>query len=209
MKRVEIAKTMLEVLNTDALVVTGDEKWVYFENHPVGTWELEELPRKVPKRGLTNKKLMILVFFSRHGLQLFTKFERGQSVTSETFCEKLTLLKESLSVRRPVSGMSKIVFHFDNARPHTAKDTKNFLTEENMTIMPHPPYSPDLAPCDYFLFGYLTSKLRGCKFSSEEEAFEASKKICSTLPKKTFQEAIMNWSERLQKCIDNGGEYVE
>ncbi len=47
----------------------------------------------------------------------------------------------------------------DNARPHAHSDVINYLTEEGINILSHPPYSPDLAPCDYWLNDYIKSNL--------------------------------------------------
>ena len=50
-------------------------------------------------------------------------------------------------------------FFDDNARTHIHSDVINYLTEESMDIMPHPPYSPDLAWCDYWLNAYMKRNL--------------------------------------------------
>jgi hypothetical protein len=47
----------------------------------------------------------------------------------------------------------------DNARPHTALSVSRFLTKHNNTVLPHPPYSPDLSPCNFFLFPWLQKRL--------------------------------------------------
>ena len=48
----------------------------------------------------------------------------------------------------------------DNARPHTALSVSRFLTKNNITVLPHPPYCPDLSPCDFFLFPRLQNRLK-------------------------------------------------
>jgi hypothetical protein len=47
--------------------------------------------------------------------------------------------------------------------------TQQFLEEQKMAVMPHPPYSPDLAPCDFFLFQKMKLKLKGHRFDITEE----------------------------------------
>jgi hypothetical protein len=47
----------------------------------------------------------------------------------------------------------KLLLHADNARPHTAKLSTQYFNENRMKSEPHPPYSPDLAPSDFYLFG--------------------------------------------------------
>ena len=67
----------------------------------------------------------------------------------------------------------------------------------------HPPYSPDLAPCDLWLF----PKLRGCRYETIEEMKEAVTKVIDTLTQEDFHEAFQKLLERYNKCIAAGGDY--
>ena len=71
--------------------------------------------------------------------------------------------------------------------------------------VPQPPYSPDLAPCDFWLF----PKLRGCRYETIEEMTEAVTKVIDTLTQKDFQGAFQKLLERSNKCIAAGGDYFE
>ena len=71
--------------------------------------------------------------------------------------------------------------------------------------VPHPPYRPDLAPCDFWLF----SKLRGCRYEIIEEMKEAVTKIIDTLTQEDFHGAFEKLLERYNKCIIAGGDYFE
>ena len=73
----------------------------------------------------------------------------------------------------------------------------------------HPPYSPDLAPCDFWLFTKLKEKLRGCRYETIEEMKEAVTKVIDTLTQEDFHEAFQKLLERYKKCIAAGGEYFE
>jgi histone-lysine N-methyltransferase SETMAR len=53
------------------------------------------------------------------------------------------------------------VLHHDNARPHEAYTVQEFLAKYKMAVVPHTPYSPDLAPSDFFLFPKMKLKLKG------------------------------------------------
>ena len=65
----------------------------------------------------------------------------------------------------------------------------------------HPPYSPDFAPCDFWLF----LKLRGCRYETVEEMKEAVTKVIDPLTEEGFQKLL----ERYNKCIAPGGDYFE
>ena len=71
--------------------------------------------------------------------------------------------------------------------------------------VPHPPYSPDLAPFDFWLF----SKLRGCRYETIEEMKEAVTKVIDTLTQEDFHVTFKKLLERYNKCIAAGGAYFK
>ena len=71
--------------------------------------------------------------------------------------------------------------------------------------VPQPPYSPDLAPCDFWLF----PKLRGCRYETIEEMKEAVTKVIDTLTQEDCHWAFQKLLERYKKCIAAGGDYFE
>ena len=75
--------------------------------------------------------------------------------------------------------------------------------------VPHPPYSPDLAPCDFWLFPKLKEKLRGCRYETIEEMKEAVMKVIDTLTQEDFHEAFQKLLEWYNKCIAAVGDYIE
>jgi hypothetical protein len=77
-----------------------------------------------------------------------------------------------------------------------------------MKQAPHPPYLRDLAPSDFFLFGYARRKLMGDHAESPSELLIAIRIILSEIPRGTLNAVFLEWMERLQKCIDTNGEYV-
>ena len=74
-----------------------------------------------------------------------------------------------------------------------------------MKTVPHPSYSPDLAPCDFWLF----PKLRGCRYETIEKMKEAVMKVIDTLTQEDFYGAFQKLLERCNKCIVAGGDYFE
>ena len=71
--------------------------------------------------------------------------------------------------------------------------------------LPQPPYSPDLAPCDFWLF----PKLTGCRYETIEEMKDAVTKVIDTLSQEYFHAAFEKLLERHNKCIAAGGDYFE
>ena len=83
------------------------------------------------------------------------------------------------------------------------------METEGFVVVPHPPYSPDISPCDFFLFGYLKGKLQGTYAHDRTEIMRKSEKILEEIPKEMFQQVTDEWKRRLDLCIKVNGEYVE
>ena len=79
--------------------------------------------------------------------------EPGETINEEGYWTQLIRLKRAIAEKRPEYATihEAIIFHHDNARPHVAIPVKNYLENSGLEVLPHPPYSPDLAPSDYHL----------------------------------------------------------
>jgi hypothetical protein len=78
-----------------------------------------------------------------------------------------------------------------------------------MAVIPHPQYSPDLAPCDFFLFPKMILKLKGHCFDTIEEIQAELQRVLETLTVKDFQEAFQKCRRRWDQCLHAGGNYLE
>ncbi len=95
-------------------------------------------------------------------------------MNAENYVELLKRLKERIRKKCPLllecqnpqdpQSWRHVYIHHDNASPHTANISLALMGESDLLMLPHPPYSPDLAPCDFFLFLYLKKQLRGQRF---------------------------------------------
>ena len=84
------------------------------------------------------------------------------------------------------------------------------MTKMGIKTVPYPLYSPDLAPCDLWLFLKLKEKLRGCRYETIEKMKEASvTKVIYTFTQEDFHEAFQKLLERYNKCIAAGADYLE
>ena len=93
--------------------------------------------------------------------------------------------------------------------PHAALLTRRFLTDNNMTVVPHPPYSLDLASSDFFLFPKLKMNLKGLRFQTLGEIQVESQDVLNTLRENDFQECFKNWQRRWDCCQASEGDYFE
>ena len=102
-----------------------------------------------------------------------------------------------------------VLFHEDNAPPHQAARFHQFFDDNNFEVVPHSPYSPDLAPSDFRLFPTLKETLRGRTFSSCSALATAIFQWSERTPKEAFPAAMQSWHERCEKCVRLQGDYVE
>ena len=101
------------------------------------------------------------------------------------------------------------LLHHDNAPSHTSVLTQQFLAENKMSVIPQPPYSHDLATCDFFQFSKIKLKLKGRWFDSIEKIQAESQTVLDSVTEKDFQEAFQKWRRRWDRCVYAGGNYFE
>uniref|UniRef100_A0A0L8GRU9 Histone-lysine N-methyltransferase SETMAR n=1 Tax=Octopus bimaculoides TaxID=37653 RepID=A0A0L8GRU9_OCTBM len=98
------------------------------------------------------------------------------------------------------------MFHQDNARPHTAKITSQKIEEVGWEKIPHPSYSPDLAPSDYYLFRSLQNHLEDITFASQEEVETDLSEFFALKPNEFYIDGIKKLVNRRKEVIDNHGK---
>ena len=96
--------------------------------------------------------------------------------------------------------------------PLMCEDVKSILASEKVKVLNHPPYSPDLSPCDSFLFPRLKKMLSRNKYTSRSSLGSAIYQCLQQIPKEDYLyciSAFRDWVKRLQKCVSVKGEYFE
>jgi transposase len=131
------------------------------------------------------------------------------NIITGAFCLKvLRRLKRRVNrVRSAIAGNWKL--HHDNAPSHTCSTVTEYLTINGITTIPQPPYSPDLAPADFFLFPKVKSSLKGHNHGTLSAVKEACTRTLKDVPESVYQGAFESWKSRWQKCIDAQGMYFE
>jgi [histone H3]-lysine36 N-dimethyltransferase SETMAR len=121
----------------------------------------------------------------------------------------LTKLPERVRRKRPKLWQNGWILHQDNAPAHNALSVKQFLANKNITVMEHPPYSPDLAPCDFYLFPKIKSVLKGTHFLSIEDVKVKTTEILNSLTENDMRNCFERWQHRMQLCVNSKGNYFE
>ena len=220
------SREMVKLINSDPAVldalVTCDESWIYCYDpeikrqssqwkHAGSSW-----PKKARQSKSTHKLLMIpffsfffFFFFDSTGMIYMHWVPTEQTVNKEYLVEVLREFRKRFCWKR--TALFKSVqwhFHQDNAPVYNSILVTEYLTKMGIKTFPQPPYSSDLAPCDFWLFPKLKEKLRGCHYEIIEEMKEAVMKVIDMLTQEHFHGAFQKLLE-WYKCIATGGDYFK
>jgi histone-lysine N-methyltransferase SETMAR len=170
----EVSQDMLYYANSDPEflnnVTTGDESWVYRYypgtqaqshrgniQHPIQHPRGQQKARQVR----SNVKMLTVLFDSRW--VVYHKYEpQGQNINKEYYLEGLRCLHDAVRRKRPdlwAAGAWQL--HHDNTPANCSQLIQTFLARHNIPVVQQAPYSPDMAPCDFWLFPYLNTQLKG------------------------------------------------
>lgn len=194
-------------------VVTGDESWFYHKQigrkSSNAAWVAHGgTPPTVVRRSRFAPRSLLCIFFKSTGPVLVHRVERGQTIDHEYYINNcLQPVLEEIKKQRPSQGLHMIKLHHDNGKPHAHKDVVSYLESEDVTIMPHPPNSPDLAPCDFWLFDLIKQNLDDQ--DNAESLYEAVVKFMKSLKKEEYKKTFDKWIERMELCVNHQGEYFE
>ena len=213
--RVQLSQSLLKVLQEASqsnyqFFMTGDESWFYLTtNHETQWLPLSEKPSKKIKPTIGAKKYMLTIFWNTYGFHLVKILPEGIIFNDDYFITEILEPIYQNTARLREESRKKIVLHFDNARSHISKKVLQYLASHDMERAPQPPYSPDLAPSDFYLFGYIKGLLAGRSFNSAEELLSAVDEILSEISETTLMRVFKEWEERLKQVIELNGDYIE
>ncbi|KAG6802281.1 Ammar1 transposase [Apis mellifera caucasica] len=143
------------------------------------------------------KKVLLSVWWDYKGIVYFELLPPNRTINSVVYIEQLTKLNNAVEEKRPeLTNRKGVVFHHDNARPHTSLVTRQKLLELGWDVLPHPPYSPDFAPSDYFLFQSLQNSLNGKNFNNDDDIKSYLIQFFANKNQKFYERGIMMLPER-------------
>ena len=144
-------------------------------------------------------------FFDSTGMIYMHWILTGQTGNKEYYVEVLREFRKTFLGKRPALFKSgQWHFHQDNTPVHNSILEIDYLTKMGIKTVLHPPYSPDLAPCDFCLF----PKVRGCCYETNEEMKEAVTNVIDTLTQEDFHGAFQKLLEQY-KFIAARGDYFK
>jgi hypothetical protein len=148
-------------------IITGDESWIYIYDPETkqqsSQWKRPQSSRAKKAWQVQNSTMsMLITFFDMKGIVRREIVPPNTTVNSDFYCDILRCLRENMRRKRlELWRNQNWLLRHDNAPAHTSLKTTQFVTNNNMVIIPHPSYSPDLAHCDFALFPKLKMNLKG------------------------------------------------
>lgn len=214
-QRVKLSKVLLQNLTQEQetgfeFVLTGDECWFVHQYQLKEIWILknEDIPVRVIDSHYT-KKTMFTIFINGKGVQLIDIKPDSEKITSDYFIANvLASIEESDLMKKAKRWKHKLCLHYDNAPSHCSQKVKERNKNSFTKIWDHPPYSPDLAICDFGLFGTIKNSFTGNDFDDVDDLKNAIEHFFSSKSEDFFHSLFTCWIRRLNACISNGGNYT-
>mgnify|MGYP000138528298 CR=1 FL=1 len=163
----------------------------------------ESAPKKLRSSAIHRKCLMLSVFWDAKGV-IKLDFTAGK-LDAQYYSD---LLVEARRLRRKPNNQPLFLLH-DNAPIHTSMTTNTTINKLKLQLLQHPPYSPDLAPSDFYLFKHLKNFVRGAYFADKEQLISKVNEFFNGQSSAFYTKAFEELERRWRKCLDVDGGYIE
>ena len=219
LQRRQSSEELLLLYNQDpagfeSRIVTGDETWVHHWDPETKlesmAWKHKDSPTPIKFRTQPSAgKIMATIFWDSEGVLMVDYAPRGRTITGQYYAEELARLKKCIRQKRRGKLTRDVMLLHDNAPVHKARVAQAALRECGFEELNHPPYSPDLAPSDYFLFRHLKAALRGRRFADDEDVQLAVQEWIEQQSGDFWLSGIRSLRDKWRKCIEVEGSYIE
>lgn len=206
-KRVTGAQNIIDQINGGVVVI--DEKWIYRDHLPppqnVRSWQNVDYSQgdrpSIPRRGMSSMKFHIIVGINFRGDHYFEVLEKDETVNSERY---VAFLGSICNVRRP----GTLTIMHDNATPHTAVNTFNYIHERGINLIRQPAYSPDMNLCDRMIFRNMEVSRKGIVLHNRESVKNFLTEYLGNFSRYSLTRELSRLLEDLHKIINNNGAYL-
>ena len=155
----------------------------------------------------TRQKGYDLVHFCSADCFYYKILPESTALTGGVFCEQQLELVSRAPIPHRMQG--RILILMDNARPRHARATAEELKRLGIIWLPHPPYSPDLSPCDYHAFRSLEAYTKGKKFNNRQEVKHAVDEWIASRPSSFWMNGISALPSRWRDVVAKEGHYLD
>jgi hypothetical protein len=138
---------------------------------------------------------MLTVMWNPIGFHVLKTLPKGRKFNAQYYTNNILVAISDW--RRQAGGTrpNKLWVHSDNARPHTAKMSRDCVGLNRMKQAPHSPYLSDLAPSEFFLFGYVKGKLMGYRAEIPSELLVCIRVILAEMPREILNAVLLEWMD--------------
>jgi hypothetical protein len=209
---------MTETLPHDAVVFFSDEAHFHLSgcvNKQNFRYWSENNARVIHQKPLHSDRATVWCAVSRMGIigpYFFEEGNRAATVNSERY---VSILQNYFAPALEELGLENVWFQQDGAKAHTARASMQFSREmfpERLISLrgdiPWPARSPDLTPCDFFLWGYLTAEVYKHRPRNLQTLKEAIRTEIRRIPQEMLERVMRNFTSPLQQCLDNDGHHL-
>ena len=196
-------------------IITGDESWMLSYDpatkQSTASWlrKSQQRPAK-PRVNLRVVRLMLVCFFDAHGIVHREFIPQGLGVGANVYLGIMQHLRRSICRRRPQMWLNNQCFLQHNRAPaHRANLVIQYLCCNHTQVLPHPAYSLDVAPADYWLFARIKKHLKGRRFQDVNELCTQIDTVMNNIAPVEFQHTMSSLIPRWRKVFAAAGEYFE
>lgn len=187
-ERMKQSKELFEILKkcqkqSWRSIITGDQSWFKMQYDHSGAWLLpdDDNPEMNGSK-ISIARIMVTIIWGVNGFYIIDLLPHGTSYNSDYFIDNILSPLNSIKGQIWSETTKRYLWlHLDNSKVHNSMKSNAKYGEYGLKRTPHPPYSPDLALSDFYLFGFLKDKLKGQKFTSPDQLKEAIIEILSSI----------------------------
>ena len=153
---------------------------------------------------------MLIIFFDFEGVVHYEFSPRGQTITKEYYVKVLKRLRDAVRKKRlRFWSNGEWLLHHDNAPAHSSNLVQQFLAKHQIIQLRQPPYSPDIAPCDFWMFRKLKMTLKGKRFDEIVTFQSNATRELKAILKSAFENCFKMWKHRWEHVVQSNGDYFD
>jgi histone-lysine N-methyltransferase SETMAR len=215
LKRKQIAREMIPYLEAASRdrwqhFVTGDEWWFFLDQscHPKWCLARDDVSTIV-RRDIQTQDFMLTRMWNSRGFHVVNQLLSDTKMNSNYFTTiVLAPVREEFIPRDRARHLKPLVAHMDSFSIHTSGTTQRFMPEHQMPRTPQPPYSPDLAPSDFYVFPIVKDRLERFHMVDDDELFEQLLEILQAVAIDELKRVFTSWIHRVREVRQGDGDYI-
>jgi len=155
-------------------------------------------------------RVMATIFWDSEGILLIDYLEHSRTITGTYYTDLIGKCRAAMKEKRRGKLWGRVLFHRDNAPAHSSSQPLTVIRNAGFVLLRHPPYSPDLAPSDFYLFPFpkLNEFMKGRKFADDNDVICTASDWLEDQEQEFFYNGIRALENLWTKCISVEENYV-